>query len=161
MYERQTLTYAEAQAGMQAIYEQVSKEVAENPNLPTVAAAVVDDHGDVIALMRMEKAPPLLATEMAIKKAYTAVKMQRDTGAWGKVLQGLGLTPSDFSNDMTRIPGGVIITKPGVERGRKPGERGPEVYGGIGVSARPADNDEALAFVGLRAIQKACWGKSD
>ena len=34
MYERQTLTYAEAQASVQAIYEQVSREVAKNPNLP-------------------------------------------------------------------------------------------------------------------------------
>jgi len=161
MYEKKCITYAEAQAGLQAIFEQVSKEVSENPKLPMVAAAVVDEHGDVITLMRMEKAPPLLAPEMAVKKAYTAVKMQRDTRNWRDVLQKSGMVPSDFSNDMTCIPGGIMITEPGVPRERKLGEKGAEVYGGIGVSARPADNDEELAFVGFRAIQKACWGKSD
>ena len=155
MYNEQVLGLAEAQAALRAIFDRVS----EDPSLPTVSAAVVDSHGDLIACMRMDGAHAR-ETDMAIKMAYTAARMRRDTTYWKEFLQKSGWVATDFGTDVTPVHGGVCITKPGVERKRTSGKIGPVILGAIGVGGRGGGN-EALAFVGLKALQKACWGESD
>ena len=54
MYDEQVLGLAEAEVALRAIFEHVSKQVLEDPSLPTVSAAVVDSHGDLVACMRMD-----------------------------------------------------------------------------------------------------------
>ena len=142
MRDKKVLGLAEAQVATQAIIEEASKD----PSRP-MAVAVADDRGDVISFVRMDGARPRLC-EMAIKKAYTSSYLARDTRKvlemrqkwdWG-IYEPVG-------NDMTVIPGGLAIVKPGET----------VVYGGIGTSGRSADEDEALAFVGLKALQNLLW----
>jgi len=156
MYDKQVLGLAEAQAALQAIHEEASKE----PELTPVAAVVVDEKGDLICLMRMDGTHAQVM-DNAIRKAYTAARFRRDTTALHEMLQKAGWSLGDFGADFMSLPGGVAITKPGVDRVRRAGEKGPDVFGGIGVGGRRAEEDEALALVGLKALQKVCWGKSD
>ncbi|MFH1480633.1 MAG: heme-binding protein, partial [Pseudomonadota bacterium] len=123
-------------------------------------AAVVDDKGDLLAVMRMDGvgSPTLL---YAIKKARSAALTRRDTREQRELFDRTGWQHADFADFITTVPGGITITRPGVSRKRDAGGKGPEVYGGIGCSGRSADGDEVLAFIGLHALQEACWGKSD
>lgn len=154
MYTKQVLGLAEAQAALKAICDKVARQIEKEPGLNPVAAAVVDDHGDFIALARMDGA--LAQTmNMAIKKARTAALIRRDTRGVRQILQEEELAPSELGADVVRLTGGIIITGAGEPRVRTYGRRGPNVLGGIGVGGRTAEEDEALAFVGLRALHKA------
>ncbi len=156
-YTKQVLVLADAQAALKAICEKVAKQIEKEPGLTAVAAVVADEHGDIIALARMDGVVAQ-TTSMAIKKARTAALIRRDTRGVRAILQEEGLHPSELG-DITRLTGGIIITKPGEPRVRKYGRKGPTILGAIGVGGRTGEDDEVLAFVGLRALQKAL-GKS-
>ena len=160
MYEKQVLGYEEARAALTAIHDQVLQELSEGKEQTACSAAVVDDGGDLLAVMRMDGAA-VQTVYYAIKKARSAALTRRDTRKQKELFERTGWQHADFGDFITVVAGGIIITEPGVSRERKAGEKGPNVYGGIGCSGRSADGDEALAFVGLHALQKACWGKSD
>jgi len=59
---------------------------------------------------------------------------------------------NDLVPDTTPVPGGVFVVKPGEVSLKKIG------FGGIGVSGRTSEEDEALAIVGLKTLQKSIWG---
>jgi uncharacterized protein GlcG (DUF336 family) len=126
-----------------------------------IAAAVVDTHGELICYVRMDGYPVVgrhqacneVANHMCIKKAYTAAIWGRDTREFSKPPEGtheafrqLNIAV-DFSSAYTATQGGVAVVEPGKEI----------VYGGIGVGGRSAEEDEAIAFVGLEAIQNTVW----
>lgn len=154
------LGWAEVQAALQAIYEEVSKRIAVNPSQAPVSVAIVDDQCELIGAMRMDGAATPLSIYEARKMAYTAARMRIETRALGERAQKIGRPASDYG-DVTVVPGGVWITEPGVDKSKNPGQRGPTGYGGIGVAGAGADQNEELAFLGLRALQKACWGSAD
>jgi uncharacterized protein GlcG (DUF336 family) len=83
----------------------------------------------------------------------------KNTRAWFEFLGKRNYTAHDFVPDATRIPGGVAIVKPGGESlaDARPGEN-VVVFGGIAVSGRSGNEDEALSLAGLKALQKAAWG---
>jgi glc operon protein GlcG len=143
MYDKKVLGLAEAQVAIQAVLE----DAAKDPSQP-ISVAIADDKGDLISLARMDGAPET-TTEMAVKKAYSAAKVRgntRDFGQHRRKSEYGDLEP--IPPDKTIIPGGVAIIKPGEQR---------VVYGGIGTSGTPAERDEELAFIGLKALQDFLW----
>ena len=146
MYRRDTLGLEEARTAVDAVLAEAGKE----PNRP-IAVAVVDDRGDLIYGARMDGAYPLYV-HMAMNKAYTAARMLRDTLALQKLQQELNRELGTWTDSrLTDIQGGGCIIKPG--NGYIPLGPGGTVVGGIGVSGRPADEDEQLAQVGLKALR--------
>jgi len=143
MFEKQVLGLKEAEAAVRAILEEASKD----PERP-VAVAVMDDQCETVCTTRMDGAIPMF-NYMALKKARTAVITRRDTRAWREWLKQHDYVCSDLVADTTPVVGGVAIVKLGEKT----------VFGGIGVSGRRDEEDEALAIVGLRALQNALWGK--
>ena len=138
VFDKRVIGLREAQLAIEAIIKEASKDSGR-----PIAVAVTDDRGDLISFVRMDGARPRYG-DMAIKKAYTSSYNGRDTRKslenrqkwdWG-VYEPVG-------NDSTVVPGGLAIVKPGEE----------VVYGGIGTSGRSSDEDEALALVGLKALQ--------
>ncbi len=108
-----------------------------------VAIAVVDGHGDLVAFACMAGANPALARQNAIKKAYTSVCMRTDTSAFVERLRGMGRTTADFGTpDLIADPGGVVLTR----------SSDGAIVGGIGVSGRSSEEDEAIAIEGRAAL---------
>lgn len=151
MYEKKIIGLAEAEIAAKAILEEASK--SEIP----ITVAIVDHDGILVYLARMDRAT-FGNVAMAIKKAYSSAKVRNHTRAVGLFIQkaGWGDMGSAFGTDVTVIPGGLSITAP-VEGPLDPGKD--VCYGGIGIAGRPADGDEALAQVGLKALQDFVWPK--
>lgn len=106
-----------------------------------INAAVVDAGGTLAAFLRSPGAF-LHSVEIAIDKAYTAVSFGFPTSQWRALLAedevlriGLNQRPR-----LVLFGGGVPIREDG------------ELIGGIGVSGGSAEQDEAFAMAGLRAI---------
>lgn len=152
MFQREVLGLKEAQAALAAILEEAQK-MPERP----VAAAIVDDQGEVVCAFRMDGATPMF-NYMALKKAKSSATTGHNTRDWLAFLKKREYTADDFVPEATRIPGGVAIAAPEGDQRKEalPGER--IVFGGIGVSGRSGNEDEALSLIGLAAIQKAVWG---
>jgi len=149
MHQREVLGLAEARAAVEAALAEASKE----PQRPQVIA-VVDDRGDLIYFARMDGALPMF-TDMAINKAYTAARMQRDTASFGDWLKEKGRDLAMWTNSrLTTTKGGLSIIKAG--EGYLPlGTKQGKVLGGIGVSGRSGEEDEQIALAGLKAIKFA------
>jgi glc operon protein GlcG len=143
MFTREVLGLGEAKAAVKAVLEEASK----NPGQP-VSIAVVDHQGEIVCAARMDGATPMF-NYMALKKARSSATTGQNTRDWLEFLRKRNYTPQDFVPDATRIPGGAAITKPGENA---------LVFGGIGVSGRTGNEDEALSITGLKALQKAVWG---
>ena len=110
----------------------------------------VDHHGDLICMMRMDGTRNAV-TQMAIRKATTVTNTTGDSGKVGDFLRSQNFDVTDFSGNITKVPGGVRVIEPDSD--------GKILYGAIGVSGRhPGSKDEALALIGLKALQKAVWG---
>jgi glc operon protein GlcG len=83
--------------------------------------------------------PPVIAR----KKAYTAARTRADTKAYAERLKSQGRSVTEFGDpNLLALQGGVVITHPADQ----------SVLGGIGVSGLTAEEDEALARIGLSAI---------
>lgn len=136
-YQKTVLSLDDARKAMDAILAEASK----SPNRP-VAIAICDDQGEPIMLARMDRCapqPPIIAR----KKAYTAARMRADTKAFADRLKSQGRTVSDFGDpNLIALQGGVVITNPADK----------SVLGAIGVSGLAAEEDEALARIGLSLI---------
>ena len=150
MFNKQVLGLKEAQVAVQAILDEAFNE----PERP-VAVAVVDDRTDLICMARMDGARPV-NNYMAIRKACSAAETRRDTRAWRDFLQERNYDNVDFGTTPTRTLGGLCVVMPS-EQHSDSGTM-PILYGGIGVSGRRGDEDEALAIIGLKALQRALWG---
>ena len=152
MYEVKTVGLAEAEVASKAIIEEASKT-----GVPVVVAIVAPD-GYLVHLARMDKAPWHLVY-MATRKAYSAARMRSDTRKSGEYIKKQEWidTGSSVSDDICIVPGGVNISEPSDSDNVGPLRSS---YGGIGISGRKADEDEALAFIGLKALQEYLWPKS-
>jgi uncharacterized protein GlcG (DUF336 family) len=153
IFTREVLGLKEAKAAVEAVLEEASKD----PGQP-ISIVIVDDHGEVICSARMDGATPMF-NYMALKKAKSSAMTGKNTRSWFEFLGKKNYTANDFVPDATRIAGGIAIVKPGGESpgDARPGENG-VVFGGIGVSGRSGNEDEAFSIMGLEAIQKAVWG---
>ena len=106
--------------------------------------SVVDDHGELIALLRMDGAP-LPSITIATNKAFTAAREQKPTQEYGEAVRdpknGFDVAYMGDSR-FTGFGGGIPVKFEG------------KVVGAIGVSGLATDEDIELAKMGLKAIQK-------
>lgn len=106
----------------------------------TAVIAVVDDHGELIALLRMDGAP-LSSITIAGNKAFTAARLGRPTRVLGTQLKERGTDIAFYGdNRYLGFGGGLPIVADGV------------VVGGIAVSGLSDAEDEALAAIGVATI---------
>jgi uncharacterized protein GlcG (DUF336 family) len=137
-YQKAALSLEDAQRAMAAMLEEAQKA----SNRP-VAIAICDDQGELVAFSRMDKCAPL-PLGIARKKAYTAARTRSDTKAFTERLKGIGRLVMELGDsDLIGVQGGVAIA----------GADGSPL-GGIGVSGLAAEEDEAIAKIGLAAINK-------
>jgi glc operon protein GlcG len=103
-----------------------------------VSVVAVDDHGEVVASLRMDGAA--LDTELnARRKAYTAARSDATTTrALAEKVAG-GEEPVSFDPFFTFFLGGVAAFADGTR------------VGAVGVSGLPGDVDEELAIAAIRA----------
>ena len=135
-YQKPVLSLEDARKAMTRMLEEAGK-AANRP----VAIAICDDQGELVAFARMDKCAPLPLT-IARKKAYTAARTRSDSKAFGDRLKGMGRSAVEFGDpDLIGVQGGVTIAA---------ADASP--LGGIGVSGLAAEEDEAIARIGLSAI---------
>ena len=110
----------------------------------SVTAAVVDEGGHLIAMGRMDGAPPL-SPQIAEAKALGAAMLLRDGGSLQKMAED---RPGFFSavDRLVRLPlipgpGSVPITRDGI------------TIGAVGVSGARPDQDLECAEAGLSSIK--------
>jgi glc operon protein GlcG len=111
--------------------------VAEAPG--PVSVVVADDHGEVVACVRMDGAP--LDTELnARRKAYTAARSDATTTrALGEKVGNSATELASFDPFFSFFLGGVAIFVEG------------ERVGAVGVSGLPGEVDERLALDAIDA----------
>lgn len=102
-----------------------------------IAVAVVDEHGELAAFVRMDECP-FHAGVLAQNKAYTSARDRQPTRSLAAWAKETGKDMGYWSDPkFTGICGGLPITQDG------------KVIGGIGISGLSEDEDEALALEAL------------
>lgn len=138
MSTKPVITFAQAQAAMQAMIN----KAMQTPD-QSVAMAIVDDAGQMVAYAQMDRLR-MFPRRHAFRKAYTAAITGQDSGAYGERVKSRGLTVSELGGDANLTPGqgGVVVQS-----------RDGFVIGGIGVGGYPSGQaDEDLARIGLAAM---------
>jgi glc operon protein GlcG len=134
MVPQLSLGLEEAQRAITAVFEQAKKDGR------AVAVAVVDNHGELIACARMDGAHARVLRH-AIRKAYTAAVMGRDTLALKKDMVDAGRTLGDYGDSsLTTLQGGLVARS------------GDQVVGAIASGGSPRLRDVEMAKIGLEAM---------
>ena len=134
MVPQLSLGLEEAQRAIAAVFDQAKKDGR------AVAVAVVDNHGDLITCARMDGAHARVLRH-AIRKAYTAAVMGRDTVAFKKNMQDAGRSLSDYGDSsLTTLQGGLVV------------RTGNQVVGAIASGGSPRQRDVEMAQIGLNAL---------
>ena len=98
-----------------------------------VAIAVADDHGELLAYLRMDGAS-LQAGVLAQNKAYTSARDRQPTASLGEWSRNSGRAIGYWTDArITGFGGGLPVVVDG------------KVVGGVGVSGLSEQDDEALA----------------
>lgn len=105
-----------------------------------VSVAVVDDGGHLLLFHRMDNAK-LVANDIAIRKAKTAVAFQGETKALELEVTKGGRTALLPIQDFMPLEGGLPITVDG------------RIIGAIGVSGVAGEQDAQCAAAGLKALR--------
>ena len=136
MFQQQRLGLIEAERARDAILAALTP--TDNP----VALAIADEHGVPILLLRQDGAPARMLSR-ARAKAYTAANLGLDTVVFrDHHVKAKQRTLDDWGDPMiTTLQGGIAIRANG------------QVVGGIAMSGNTTIRDEALAAIGLRAMQ--------
>jgi len=130
----ETLGYEEAQRAIAAVIEAATAE-----NKP-MSVAVVDSHGELIACARMNGSHSRVL-EHAIRKAYTAAVMVRDTLTFKYHLWERNGSLDQWGDPkLTTLQGGLVAMADG------------QVVGAIGCGGNALPRDEEIARIGLRAM---------
>ena len=108
-----------------------------------VAIAIVDEGGYLLALGRMDGAPPL-SSQIAEAKAVGAAVWHRD----GDALREIQQSRSAFFAQVDRMVRLPMIPGPGSVLIR----RGGAVLGAVGISGALPDQDRECAEAGLRSV---------
>jgi len=134
MVPQLSLGLEEAQRAIAAVFDQAKKDGRP------VAVAVVDNHGDLITCARMDGAHARVL-RYAIRKAYTAAVMGRDTVAFKKDIQDAGRSLSDYGDPLlTTLQGGLVVRS------------GNQIVGAIASGGSPRQRDVEMAQIGLNAL---------
>ncbi len=137
MFLQARLGLAEAERARDAIL------AALTPTDSPIALAIADEHGVPILLLRQDGAPARMLSR-ARAKAYTAANLGLDTVVFrDQHVKAKQRTLNDWGDpNLTTLQGGVAIQVDG------------KVVGGIAMSGNTTIRDEALAQIGLDAIQR-------
>ena len=136
------LNYQEAQRALDTIARALERRA-----LPAVIV-VADDHGELIALMRMDGAP-LASIGIAINKAWTAARERKPSFEIGRAARhpdsGFDIA---YYGDPRYVGwgGGVPVVIDGA------------AIGAVAVSGAPEEVDMEMAALGVRAIVEARGG---
>jgi uncharacterized protein GlcG (DUF336 family) len=85
----------------------------------------------------------VIPQRMAIRKAYTCAVTGQDSRAYAERLASQGRSVAEMGDpQLAAVQGGVVVLHPSTN----------VILGGIGVSGLSAEDDEALAQVGLEAL---------
>jgi glc operon protein GlcG len=107
----------------------------------TVAVAVVDDHGDLVAAQRMDGCRPR-SMRMTQRKAYTAATMDRNTSAFHAELDATHREIGYYGDPrLCGLPGGVVVR-----------DAAGNTIAAIGVTGNAKNRDEELAATGIPAL---------
>jgi len=137
MYDKPMLSLDQVRKAMDAMLNQATK----SPDQP-LAIAIVDDQGSLVSYARMDRCR-LIPQRMAIRKAYTCAVTGQDSRAYAERLASQGRSVAEMGDpQLAAVQGGVVVVH------RSTGA----ILGGIGVSGLSAEEDEALARVGLEAL---------
>lgn len=137
MLTHPTPGHDEALAGIDAIRAELARL------RKTAVIAVVDAHGELIALVRLDGAP-LSSVGVAANKAFTAARLQRPSRALAARVREPGVDIAFWGDPRyTAFGGGLPIVVDG------------KVAGAVAVSGLTEDEDEALATIGVDAILRA------
>lgn len=105
-----------------------------------MACAVADEAGNLVFGASMEESPARLLRN-AIRKAYTAAVMQRDTITLRDQDEQLGKTLADWGDPMlTHLVGGVVIRMDGAW------------FGGVAVGGNSTERDDEIARIALDTL---------
>lgn len=152
MYKRDVISLDEARAMGETVLKESKKMSPEQP----VAVAIVDDQGELIYFAREDGAYPWYC-HMAQRKAYTAARVNANTGEWVEFQKGAGREMASWLTcdpKMAGIQGGIVIKKPGGTDGSPENILSQDKLGGIGVSGKWAKDDEALSLLALKTFQE-------
>jgi glc operon protein GlcG len=133
----ESITLAKAQAAIAAAIAEASK----SPRNWKLAVAVVDTHGELVALQKMDQTQ-LASINIAIGKARTAARFRRASEVFANAMTtpaGLGLTTLD--------PGLVASI------GGYPLVEGGKIIGAIGCSGATGPQDGVACKVGAETIK--------
>ena len=130
--DRQALTLDGARRIMAAAEAEAAK------NKWTVAIAIVDEAGDLVAFHKLDDTQAG-SIDIAIGKARTAARMKRPTKALEDAVAG-GRTVLLGVDGLTPLEGGVPITVGG------------RIIGAVGVSGVTSQQDAQVAHAGIAAL---------
>ncbi|HEX6801643.1 MAG TPA: heme-binding protein [Candidatus Binatia bacterium] len=134
MLPQLSLGLEEAERAIAAVFEQAKKDGRP------VAVAVVDNHGELIACARMNGTHARVLRH-AIRKAYTAALMGRDTTELKKDMEGAGRILDDYGDsNLTTLQGGLVVR---VDK---------QIVGAIASGGSPKMRDVDMAKIGLAAM---------
>ncbi|HLG74297.1 MAG TPA: heme-binding protein [Chloroflexota bacterium] len=134
MFERLSLGLNDAQRAISAALAE-----AERDGKP-MAVAVVDANGDLISCARMDGAHERIL-RMAIRKAYTAATMERDTVAFKDDIAEHARSLDDYGDALfTTLQGGMPVRFES------------KVVGAVAVGGNTPDRDKGIAEVAAKAV---------
>lgn len=108
-----------------------------------MAVAVTDEAGELVFGLRMPGCAARVLTH-AIRKAYTAAVMQRDTVVFRDEDRERQKTLDDWGDPkLTHLVGGVVI------------RRGDEWFGGVAVGGNETNRDDEIARLALAALHSS------
>jgi uncharacterized protein GlcG (DUF336 family) len=137
MYDKPMLSLDQVRKAMDAMLNLAAK----TPDRP-LAIAIVDDQGSLVSYARMDQCR-VIPQRMAIRKAYTCAVTGQDSRAYAERLASQGRSVAEMGDpQLAAVQGGVVLLHPATGA----------ILGGIGVSGLAAEEDEALARVGLEAL---------
>lgn len=104
------------------------------------AAAIVDEHGELMSFFRTDDCP-VSAVRIACNKAFTAARDRQETQNLKRLSGEFGFSGTDLGDlRYTRLGGGVPILHKG------------QVVGAVGVSGMSEEEDHGLAETGAAAV---------
>lgn len=134
MYQRYQLSHADAQRIIDTIRAELERDQRG------AAVAVVDMHGELLAFLRTDGCK-LPSITIAINKAFTAAREQRESSAIGESSRAKAWPMTNFGDPRyTAWGGGVPIRYQG------------QLVGAVGVSGLPEADDIVLAQLGATVV---------
>lgn len=138
MYDKPMLSLDQVRKAMDAMLA----DAMMAPDRP-LAIAIVDDQGSLISYARMDLCR-VIPQRMAIRKAYTCALTGQDSKDYAERLKSQGRSVAEMGDpQLAAVQGGVVVLH----------SQTGAIMGGIGVSGLAAEEDEALARIGLKALE--------